>query len=147
MLQLLRKFFWGRNTVLSQFLLDNEYQINLHFIRAPSSSVWWAKKEEFYLSPSLLHCGQIFEYLVEIGHIWLKIFEKSPYSGWHSLRYIRLLLTSPSACMFSLEMGARTCEEQSFNMHCKCSLLPGSNVHGTFWNTEWSVFWDVSCLS
>ena len=43
------------------------------------------KKEEFYLSPSLLHCGQIFEYLVEIGHIWLKLFETSPYSGRHSL--------------------------------------------------------------
>ena len=34
---------------------------------------------------SIIYCGQIFEYLVEIGHIWLKIFENSPYSGRHSL--------------------------------------------------------------
>ena len=40
---------------------------------------------EFCCSWSIIHCGQIFEYLVEIGHIWLKIFETSPYSGWHSL--------------------------------------------------------------
>ena len=50
----------------------------------------------------------------------------------------------PHPRMYSLEMWARTCEEQqSFNMHCKCSLS-GSNVHGTFWNAhQWSVFSDI----
>ena len=98
-LQIVRRLLWKQTTTHSirnnNPIFDWEeplvkqirptVYINLHFIRALSSSVWWPQKEEFYLSPSLLHCGQIFEYLVEIGHIWLKIFETSPYSGWHSL--------------------------------------------------------------
>ena len=36
-----------------------------------------------------MHCGQIFEYLVEIGNIWLKIFETRPYSGRHSLTVLQ----------------------------------------------------------
>ena len=42
---------------------------------------------EFCCSWSIIYCGQIFEYLVEIGNIWLKIFETRPYSGWHSLNH------------------------------------------------------------
>ena len=58
---------------------------------------------EFCCTGSIINCGQIFECLVEIGCIWLKIFERGPYSGWHSLSRGRR-----QACMtprFSLDTG------------------------------------------
>ena len=46
---------------------------------------------EFCCSWSIIYCGQIFEYLVGIGHIWLKIFEYGSYSGRHNLSLHMLL--------------------------------------------------------
>ena len=64
-----------KNTIFSKFSLYHEHYNNILLLRSHNFLVFCRQNNDLCDIPGMICCSQIFEYLVEIWDIWLKIFE------------------------------------------------------------------------